>query len=218
MLPQGPPIARENLHERSFAGQSGWSRPARPGTLDHVKPESEAIAYPATTEIPVSAGDLIVLVGASGSGKSRFACRNFSDTEILSSDRFRAMISDSEDDQSVSQAAFDLLYRLARLRLSAGRLTVVDATSATRASRKRLTAIARATGSSAVAIVFELPLDECVRRDAARLDRSVGPAVIERQFEELGAVREAIAGEDFDRMHVLAGAAAIDAARVVRTR
>ena len=39
---------------------------------------------------------LVLLVGASGSGKSTFAARHFRPTEVLSSDRCRGMVADDE--------------------------------------------------------------------------------------------------------------------------
>ena len=52
---------------------------------------------------------LVVLVGVSGSGKSTFARRFFSETEIVSSDRCRALVSDDENDQSATVDAFALV-------------------------------------------------------------------------------------------------------------
>lgn len=45
---------------------------------------------------------VVVLVGASGAGKSTFARRWFLPTEIVSSDACRAMIADDENDQSAT--------------------------------------------------------------------------------------------------------------------
>src|SRR6185369_12436441 len=95
-------------------------------------------------EIPARA--LVALVGVAGSGKSRFAARHFRPTEVLSSDAFRAMISDDEADQAISAAAFEALHLVARRRLEAGRLAVVDATSVTAEARGALLSIARACG------------------------------------------------------------------------
>ena len=46
------------------------------------------------TTLAVPELSLVVLVGVSGSGKSTFAARHFLPTEVLSSDAFRAMVSD----------------------------------------------------------------------------------------------------------------------------
>lgn len=47
-------------------------------------------------EIPEFA--LVALIGATSSGKTTFAKKHFLPTEILSSDFFRAMVSDDEND------------------------------------------------------------------------------------------------------------------------
>src|ERR1041384_3110552 len=85
---------------------------------------------------------LVVLVGASGCGKSTFARRHFRPTEVLSSDFFRGMVADDETEQSATTDAFEVLHFVARKRLRAGRLTVVDATNTQAAARKPLGAIA----------------------------------------------------------------------------
>src|SRR5581483_8202278 len=72
---------------------------------------------------------LVVLVGHSGSGKSSFARDHFKRTEVLSSDFCRGLVSDDENDQSATNEAFELLHYIARKRLSAARLTVIDATN-----------------------------------------------------------------------------------------
>ena len=70
----------------------------------------------------------IVLIGASGSGKSTFAAKHFRPTEILSSDFFRGLVADDPNDQGATKDAFDALHFIARKRLAAGRLAVIDAT------------------------------------------------------------------------------------------
>ena len=72
---------------------------------------------------------LVLLVGASGSGKSTFARTHFLPTEVLSSDFCRGLVSDDENDQDATGDAFDLLHYIAAKRMARGRLTVVDATN-----------------------------------------------------------------------------------------
>ena len=69
---------------------------------------------------------LVVLIGPSGSGKSTFARKHFKPTELLSSDFCRGMVSDDENNQAATPEAFEVLHFIARKRLSAGKLTVVE--------------------------------------------------------------------------------------------
>ena len=46
---------------------------------------------------------LVVLVGASGSGKSTFARKHFLPTEVVSSDFCRGLVSDDENDQAATE-------------------------------------------------------------------------------------------------------------------
>src|SRR5215470_19378042 len=56
---------------------------------------------------------LVVLIGASGSGKSTFARAHFRPTEVISSDFCRALVSDDENDLSATDDAFDILHYVA---------------------------------------------------------------------------------------------------------
>ena len=85
-------------------------------------------------EIPEFA--LVALIGATSSGKTSFARRFFKETEILSSDFFRGMVSDNENDQTVSKEAFDLLFYAANKRLNNMKTTVIDATNVQQNARK----------------------------------------------------------------------------------
>jgi protein phosphatase len=124
---------------------------------------------------------LVLLVGASGSGKTTFAARHFAPTEVLASDAFRAMVADDERDLSATDDAFELLHAVAAKRLAGGRLTVVDATNVQPEARRPLVALARRHGRVAVAIVLDLPLPLCLERNAARDARRVPPRVVRGQ-------------------------------------
>ena len=79
---------------------------------------------------------LVVLIGASGSGKSTFAAKHFKATEVISSDFCRALVSDDENNQAASEAAFEVLYNIVSQRLKLAKLTVVDATNVQESARK----------------------------------------------------------------------------------
>lgn len=169
-------------------------------------------------QIVIPDGALVVLVGPSGSGKTTFARRNFRPTEILSSDAFRAMLTDDEADQGVSHEAFALLHQVALERLRRRRTTVIDATSVRSAARRALLALGRTTRSRAIAIVFDLPLELCVARNLARADRSVDAAVVAEQSAALGRALGSgrLRAEGFDAVHILDRPDATENVEIVR--
>ncbi len=128
---------------------------------------------------------LVVLIGASSSGKSTFARQHFRPTEVLSSDACRALVSDDENSLEATTVAFEVLHAIAARRLARGRLTVVDATNVQAGARRPLVALARAHYVQPVAIVFDLPERLCQERSRQRPDRAFGPHVIRRQVEAL---------------------------------
>lgn len=168
------------------------------------------------TTLDVPALSLVVLVGASGSGKSTFAARHFGPFETLSSDWCRGVVSNDPDDQSATAAAFDLLHHAAGLRLRAGLLTVVDATNVQPHARRSLVELARAHDVLPVAIVLDPPHEVCVERNAARTDRSVPERVVTRHRDQLRRSLRGLSREGFRTVHVLRGVEEIDAATVVR--
>src|SRR5512135_1613227 len=104
---------------------------------------------------------LVVLIGASGSGKSSFARKHFKPTEVLSSDFCRGLVADDENDQKATPEAFEILHFIAAKRLAAGRLTVVDATNVQPESRKPLVSLAKQYHVLPVAIVLNVPEKLC---------------------------------------------------------
>ncbi len=167
------------------------------------------------TELRIPDMALVVLVGASGSGKSTFAARHFAPTQVLSSDYFRGLVADDENDQSATPDAFDVLHYVAGKRLAAGRITVVDATNVQPGARAPLVALARAHDVLPVAIVLDTPESECVRRNADRPDRDFGARVVRRQCADLRRSLKFLAKEGFRRVHVLRDEAEVAAARIV---
>ncbi len=127
----------------------------------------------------------LILIGASGAGKSTFARKHFKATEILSSDYFRGVVSDDENDQTCTKDAFDVLHYIAAKRLAAGKLTVIDATNVQPESRKSLLKLAKQFHCFAVAIVFNLPKSVCHDRNKKRADRQFGSHVVRNQTRNL---------------------------------
>ncbi|MBA3687748.1 MAG: AAA family ATPase [Chloroflexi bacterium] len=157
---------------------------------------------------------MVVLIGPSGSGKSTFAARHFLPTQALSSDALRALVADDANDQTATNAAFELLHTALAMRLARRRLTVVDATSVEGWARQQLLAVARRLGRPAAAIVLNLPLATCLERNGARTDRRLPPAAIRRQHARMSASLGGLAAEGFNPLVVLSTADEIEAAVV----
>ncbi len=128
---------------------------------------------------------LIILIGASGAGKSTFAQQHFKPTEILSSDYFRGLVSDDENNQEATKDAFEVLHYILAKRLAAGKLTVIDATNVQPESRKPLLNLAKQYHCFAVAIVFNLPEAVCHERNQQRPNRQFGSHVVRNHTRSL---------------------------------
>ena len=159
---------------------------------------------------------MVALVGPSGSGKSTFATRHFAPSEILSSDALRAMVADDANDQSATEAAFELLHTALAMRLARRRLTVVDATSVEGWARERLLAVARRLGRPAAAIVFDLPLAICLERNASRTDRRLPAAAIRRQHARMRESLQVLSSEGFEPVVQLTTTEAVEAVSIRR--
>jgi predicted kinase len=157
---------------------------------------------------------MLVLIGPSGAGKSTFAARHFLPSQVLSSDALRAMVADDPNDQRATEAAFELLHTALGLRLAGGRLTVVDATNVDGWARERLLAASRRHGRPAVALVFALPAEVCLERNARRDDRRLPDATIRRQHRSTLRSVDALAVEGFVATRVLRDQEEVAALRI----
>src|ERR1700710_2286853 len=146
---------------------------------------------------------LVVLIGPSGSGKSTFARKHFLPTEVLSSDACRGMVSDEENNQTVTKEAFEVLHFVAAKRLALGRLTVIDATNVQPEARKPLVALARQFHCLPVAVVLDLPERVCQERNRDRADRDFGPHVVRNQSAQLRRSFRGLRKEGFRHVFVL---------------
>jgi len=159
---------------------------------------------------------LVVLIGASGSGKSTFARKHFLPTEVLSSDYCRALVADNENALAATNDAFAVLHFIAGKRLAAGRLTVVDATNVQAEARKPLVALAREYHCLPVAVVLNLAERLCQDRNRARPDRSFGPHVVRQHTQQLRRSLKGLGREGFRHVFVLSSTEEIEAVEITR--
>jgi alkanesulfonate monooxygenase SsuD/methylene tetrahydromethanopterin reductase-like flavin-dependent oxidoreductase (luciferase family)/predicted kinase len=148
-----------------------------------------------TTALPDPA--LVVLVGASGSGKSAWAAARYRAQEVVSSDQLRGVAGSGEHDLDASEDAFALLDQIVAARLKRGLTTVVDTLGLDPVRRRAQLGQARQAGLPAVAVLFDTDPEVCRRRNARR-DRSVPAPVLDGQLRRVPAVAGELGAEGWD--------------------
>ncbi|HEX7735261.1 MAG TPA: AAA family ATPase [Ktedonobacteraceae bacterium] len=126
---------------------------------------------------------LLVLCGPSGCGKSTFAAQRFPATTIVSSDRCRGMVCDSEDEQGFNKDAFDLFYYILRKRMLNGFFCVADSTALKPLARQELRRLSRNYGYYGCLLILVTPPEICIQRNSLRA-RNVSEQVV-RYHESL---------------------------------
>ncbi|HSV40415.1 MAG TPA: LLM class flavin-dependent oxidoreductase [Nocardioidaceae bacterium] len=151
------------------------------------------------TAIPDPA--LVVLIGASGSGKSHWAAERYRAQEIVSSDDLRGVVGSGRHDLDASDDAFRLLDQIVAARARRGLTTVVDTLGLDPARRSAY--LASASGRlPVVAVVFETPDRLCRERNAAR-DRPVPAPALAGQLKRVRDLD--LRDEPWDQVVTLAG-------------
>lgn len=145
---------------------------------------------------------LLVLCGATGCGKSRFAAQHFPATSIVSSDRCRGMICDDENNQSFNKDTFDLFYYILRKRMQNGFFCVADSTALKPFARKELRDLSRQFGYYGCLLVMVTPPELCIQRNSQR-ERQVAESVVHYHIGLLSQVFEQVPGEGWERVCVL---------------
>jgi predicted kinase len=139
----------------------------------------------------------VVLVGLPSSGKSTFAQQagGFS----LSSDEIRRLLSDDPANQKIHRRVFAVLRSLLKHRLELKRpLTYIDATNLTPQERRPYIKLAQIHDCDVEAVFFDVPVEECQRRNRAR-DRVVPDDAIAAMASRL--VRPSVE-EGFSRVSI----------------
>ncbi|MCX7592765.1 MAG: polynucleotide kinase-phosphatase [Fischerella sp.] len=159
---------------------------------------------------------LVVLIGASGAGKSTFAGKHFHPFEVLSSDFCRGLVSDDENSQPATKDAFEVLHFITAKRLAAGKLTAIDATNLLPEDRKIFVQLARQYHFFPVAIAFNLPEELCHERNQKRPHRQFAPHVVRHHTQLLRRSLRGLEREGFRYVYILNSVAEINAAEIER--
>lgn len=152
---------------------------------------------PPPPQIPDPA--VVVLVGASGSGKSTWATDRFRAAEIVSSDQLRGVVGSDPTDQDASGDAFAVLRLIVAARTSRRLTTVIDTTGLQRERRLGYLALARQAQLPAVLVIVDTDPAVSRRRNAAR-ERKVPASVLTHQIAQLAAVVDEVQLEGWDQI------------------
>jgi alkanesulfonate monooxygenase SsuD/methylene tetrahydromethanopterin reductase-like flavin-dependent oxidoreductase (luciferase family)/predicted kinase len=157
---------------------------------------------------------VVVLAGASGSGKSTWAAGHYRAAEVISSDALRAVVGSGERDLDASADAFSLLDQIGAARTRRGLTTVIDTLGLDPVRRRGYRELAARAGLPAVVVIFETPAALC--RDRNRASATPIPAtVLDGQLRRMRDVPAEIAAEGWDLV-LTAGAARIEPAHSAR--
>ncbi|WP_244923719.1 AAA family ATPase [Enhygromyxa salina] len=135
--------------------------------------------------------EAVVFVGVQGSGKSTFFARHYADTHVRLN---RDMLRTGNREAVLMHAC-----------LAVGQAFVIDNTNPKRDTRARYVAAAKAAGFRTIVVVFSVPLELALARNAAREAAArVSEIAIRGTFAKLEAVTD---DEGFDEVRTVTEAA-----------
>ena len=158
------------------------------------------------TAVPLADPAVVVLAGASGSGKSAWAAARFRSAEIVSSDALRGIVGSGPADLDASAEAFDLLDQIAAARTRRRLTTVIDTLGLDPDRRNDYLRLARSADLPAVLVIMDTPPALCRQRNRER-DRPVPAPVITEQLRRVKNLIATAADEGWDQVVIIAGPA-----------
>lgn len=130
--------------------------------------------------------NFIILTGIPGSGKSSwakdFAKRSKDFYAYVSSDEMRGMLTGNEGDISKDGVIWGVLYKTLDVLLTKNVNIIFDATSYNKKARRKLFNIVEKFDYTVEAMVFDTPLEVCLRRNQERT-RKVPENVIQYMYD-----------------------------------
>ena len=146
---------------------------------------------------------LYILIGLPGSGKSYWA-REYADrisAVVIASDEVRNEFQARGQNPQDGDAVFAEVERRARAQLQADRSVILDATHSLRQYRSYATRLARTLNVTCVAIWFDAPVEEALRRNRWRAgDRFGDQRIIDQVIRDIADRFEPPTTAEFDRV------------------
>jgi len=125
--------------------------------------------------------EIILMVGLPRSGKSTWIKTNQNNHVVVSPDRIRKVVFGTQFFLPVEPFVWATAKSMARLLLEQGKSIIVDATNLSQGERWQWQGIADEYNADIRCVVFETPIEECLRRnETCPIDEKVPVEVIER--------------------------------------
>ena len=148
---------------------------------------------------------VVLLVGVAGCGKSTLSKKAFGNSDkaiIVSSDECRKEICGNENDQNVTEQAFELFYKKIEEGLAQSKQVIADATNLDRFSRERIYMIADRAKAPVYALMFNVPLD-LIKEQNKKRERNVPEYAINRMFDKMKKTYYDQIAEELPKSHII---------------